>query len=61
MRQNPSQRDLHLETIAAHGRLGWQKATEYGRRAWVATTMERYKALIGAYLRAKPPMPSRPK
>ena len=49
----PSQRDRHLETIAAQGRLGWQAATGYGRRARVETTMGRYKALIGSRLRAR--------
>jgi hypothetical protein len=49
----PSQRDRHLETIAAQGRLGWQAATGYGQRARVETTMGRYKALIGSRLRAR--------
>ena len=30
---NPSQRDQHILSIAARGRLGWQKETDYGRRA----------------------------
>jgi transposase len=51
----PTLRDRHLEAIAAHGRLGWQKATGYGRRALVETTMGRYKALIGPRLRARDP------
>ena len=51
----PTQRDRHLEAITAHGRLGWQKATGYGRRALVETTMGRYKALIGPRLRARHP------
>ena len=51
----PTQRDRHLEAIAAHGRLGWQKATGYGRRALVETTMGRYKALIGPRLRTRHP------
>ena len=29
---NPSQRDQHILSIAAHGRLGWQKETDYGQR-----------------------------
>jgi len=40
---NPSKRDQHIATIAAKGRLGWQKETDYGRRALVETTMGRYK------------------
>ncbi|MBR7963704.1 IS5 family transposase [Burkholderia vietnamiensis] len=43
----PTQCDHHLEAIATQGRLAWQKATGYGRRARVETTMGRYKALIG--------------
>jgi transposase len=49
----PTQRDRHLAAIAEHGRLGWQLATEYGQRALVETTMGRYKAIIGARLRAR--------
>ena len=49
----PSQRDRHIETIAARGRLGWQTATGYGRRARIETTMGRYKGLIGPRLRAR--------
>jgi hypothetical protein len=36
----------NLETIATQGRLSWQAATGYGRRARVVTTMGGYKALI---------------
>jgi transposase len=51
----PTQRDRHLEAIGEYGRLGWQKAAGYGRRALVETTMGRYKALIGPRLRARHP------
>jgi transposase len=51
----PTRRDLHLATIAQNGRLGWQKATGYGQRALVETTMGRYKALIGPRLKARHP------
>src|SRR5664279_1624538 len=40
---NPSQRDQHILSIAAHGRLGWQKETDNGQRALVETAMGRYK------------------
>jgi transposase len=50
---NPSQRDKHIALIEAKGRLGWQKQTGYGRRALVETAIGRYKALIGARLRAR--------
>jgi hypothetical protein len=49
----PSQRDQHILSIAAHGRLGWQKETDYGQRALVETAMGRYKAIIGPRLRAR--------
>jgi len=42
----------HIASIAAHGRLGWQKESGYGRRALVETAMGRYKAIIGPRLRA---------
>jgi transposase len=48
-----AQRDQHLEMIAKRGRLAWQKATDYGKRSLVETTMGRYKALIGPRLRAR--------
>jgi len=32
---NPSQRDLHILSIAARGRLGWQEETDYGQRLWL--------------------------
>jgi hypothetical protein len=41
-----AQRDRHLEIITERGRLAWQKATNYGRRSLVETTMGGYKALI---------------
>jgi len=34
---NPSQRDQHILSIAARGRLGWQEETDYGQRALVET------------------------
>jgi hypothetical protein len=52
---NPTRRDQHIATIAAKGRLGWQKETNYGRRALVETTMGRYKGIIGPRLRARCP------
>ena len=48
----PSQRDRHIQLLAQHGRMGWQKATGYGRRSLVETAMGRYKWLIGPALRA---------
>jgi hypothetical protein len=39
--------------VTKRGRLAWQKATDYGQRSLVETTMGRYKALIGPRLRAR--------
>jgi transposase len=49
----PIQRDCHLKMITEQGRLAWRKATGYGKRSLVETTMGRYKALIGPRLRAR--------
>ena len=51
--RSPSQRDRHLNKITTEGRLVWQKATGYGQRALVETTMGRYKSIIGPRLRAR--------
>jgi Transposase DDE domain len=48
-----SQRDKHIQLIAEKGRMGWQKATGYGRRSLVETAIGRYKHLIGSKLRAR--------
>jgi hypothetical protein len=48
-----SQRDRHIRMIAEKGRMGWQKATGYGRRSLVETAIGRYKHLIGSTLRAR--------
>jgi hypothetical protein len=49
----PSQRDVHLRMIRDRGRLGWQRAVGYGRRALAETAVFRYKAIIGRRLRAR--------
>ena len=49
----PSQRDRHIQLLRDKGRLGWQKAVDYGRRSLGETAMFRYKALIGPGLRAR--------
>jgi transposase len=50
---NPSQRDQHIVSIAARGRLGWQEQTDYGQRVLVETAMSRYKAIAGSCPRAR--------
>jgi len=49
----PGQRDRHLAMIQDKGRLAWQKAVGYGKRALVETMMGCWKTLIGARLRAR--------
>ncbi len=48
-----TQRDRNIGLMAKAGRVGWQRATGYGRRNQVETTMGRYKHLIGPRLRAR--------
>jgi hypothetical protein len=48
-----SPRDRHVQLMAERGRIGWQRATGYGRRNHAETTMGRYKHLIGPKLRAR--------
>jgi transposase len=48
----PSQRDRHIQTIAARGRMAWQKASGYNQRAKAEATIHRFKQVIGDRLRA---------
>jgi len=48
-----SLRDRHIQLMAECGRMGWQRATGYGRRNQAETAMARYKHLIGPKLRAR--------
>ena len=48
----PTQRDSHLQLIAEHGRMAWQKATGYTKRARAETAVGRWKRVIGDRLRA---------
>ena len=49
----PSERDQHLQSIAKHGRMGWQKRSGYTRRALVETSISRFKRVIGDALRSQ--------
>jgi hypothetical protein len=49
----PTQRDRHLQLIAEHGRMGWQKASGYNRRALAESAVSRYKRVIGDALRSR--------
>jgi Transposase DDE domain len=48
----PTQRDRHLQCIAEHGRLGWQKRSGYTKRARAEAAIGRWKQVIGDGLRA---------
>src|SRR4051795_8279041 len=47
----PTQRDRHIEVIAEHGRMAWQKASGYNWRALVECDISRWKRVIGEGLR----------
>jgi len=49
----PSEREQHLQSIAKHGRMGWQKRSGYTRRAPVETSISRFKRVIGDALRSQ--------
>ena len=49
----PTQRDRHLQLIAEHGRMGWQKASGYNWRALVEADIGRWKRVIGDGLRSR--------
>jgi Transposase DDE domain len=49
----PTQRDRHLQCIAAKGRMAWQKASGYSRRAKAEAAIGRWKQVIGDGLRSR--------
>jgi hypothetical protein len=49
----PTQRDRHLQSIAEHGRIGWQERSGYTRRALVESAISRFKRVIGDALRSR--------
>ena len=49
----PTQRDRHIQDIAKHGRMAWQKSRGYNRRAKVEASIGRYKRVIGDALRSR--------
>jgi len=49
----PIQRDRHLQGIAEHGCLGWQKRSGYTRRALVEAAISRLKRVLGNGLRSR--------
>ena len=49
----PTQRDRHLQAIAEHGRMGWQKRSGYTRRSKAEAAIGRWKQVIGDGLRSR--------
>jgi Transposase DDE domain len=49
----PTRRDQHIQEIAEHGRMGWQKSSDYNVRAKVEVAIGRYKRVIGDALRSR--------
>jgi DDE family transposase len=49
----PTQRDCHVQLIAERGRMAWQKASGYVKRARAETAISRYKRVIGDGLRSR--------
>jgi hypothetical protein len=51
--REPTQRDRHLQLIAERGRMAWQKASGYTKRARAETAISRFKRVIGDGLRSR--------
>ena len=49
---DPTQRDRHIQVIAEHGRMSWQRTSGYNARAGAEGAMSRYKRIIGDTLRS---------
>jgi Transposase DDE domain len=49
----PTPRDRHLQLIAEKGRMGWQKASGYNKRARAEASIGRFKRVIGDGLRSR--------
>ena len=49
---DPTQRDRHLQHIADHGRMSWQRASGYTKRARAEAAIGRWKQVFGDRLRA---------
>jgi hypothetical protein len=49
----PTQRDRHLKHTAEHGRVAWQKASGYTKRARAEAAIGRFKQVIGNGLRSR--------
>jgi Transposase DDE domain len=52
-RTTSPQRNLHITTIAKHGRMGWQRRPGYKRRSLIEIATCRYKTIVGRRLHAR--------
>ncbi|URK89184.1 IS5 family transposase (plasmid) [Rhizobium sp. RCAM05350] len=50
---NPTPRDRHIDVIATHGRMGWQKSSGDNQRSRIEARMGRCKTVIGPKLKAR--------
>ncbi len=48
-----TQRDSHIRVIHQHGRIAWQKKTEYGLRNYAELAVQRYKRIFGKAMKAR--------
>ena len=48
-----TQRDEHIRAIEEHGRIGWQKQADNGRRSYIELVIQRYKGIIGNCMNAR--------
>jgi hypothetical protein len=48
-----TQRDRHIRDIKEHGRIAWQKKTDYGLRTHVELAIQRYKRIFGNLMKAR--------
>ncbi len=49
----PTRRDRHIAAIAAHGRMGWQRASGHNWRALVEADISRWERVVGDGLRSR--------
>ena len=48
-----TQRDVHIRAIKKHGRIGWQKKSDYGLHSYIELAIQRYKGIIGNCMKAR--------
>ena len=52
-KNNPTQRDEHVNFMNSHDRSSWESKFRYYRRLLVENTVGRYKGIIGSKLRSR--------